>query len=59
MKYAGNETKIACLARCNGGSFPFRVHLVGEYLCWTLGCRALANATRDYTAGRLPEKLLG
>ena len=35
------------------------VVLVGEYLCWTLGRRALANAPRDYTPDRLPEKLLG
>jgi hypothetical protein len=32
--------------------------LVGEYLCWTLGRRALANEPRNYTPERLPEELL-
>jgi hypothetical protein len=32
--------------------------LVGEYLCWRLFRRALANAPRDYTPDRLPEQLL-
>jgi len=31
---------------------------VGEYFCWTLGRRALANAPRDYAPDRLPEELL-
>jgi hypothetical protein len=33
--------------------------LVGEYFCWKLGRRALANAPRDYAPDRLPEELLG
>ncbi len=32
---------------------------VGEFFCWKLGRRALANAPRDYTPDRLPEALLG
>jgi hypothetical protein len=32
--------------------------LAGEYLCWTLGRRALVNAPRDYTPDKLPEALL-
>jgi hypothetical protein len=32
--------------------------VIGEYFCWTLGRRALANAPRDYTPERLPEELL-
>jgi hypothetical protein len=32
--------------------------IVGEYLCWKLGRRALANAPRDYVSDRLPEELL-
>jgi hypothetical protein len=31
--------------------------LVGEYFCWTLGRRALANTPRDYTPEQLPEQL--
>jgi hypothetical protein len=33
--------------------------LVGDYFCWTLGRRALANRPRDYTPDKLPEVLLG
>jgi hypothetical protein len=33
--------------------------VVGEYFCWSLGRRALANAPRDYTPDRLPGELLG
>ena len=33
--------------------------VVGEYFCWTLGRRALANRPRDYTPESLPEVLLG
>ena len=32
--------------------------LAGEYFCWMLGRRALANRPRDYAAERLPEALL-
>jgi hypothetical protein len=32
--------------------------VVGEYFCWKLGRRALANAPRDYAPDRLPEGLL-
>jgi hypothetical protein len=32
--------------------------VVGEYFCWKLGRRALANAPRDYAPDRLPEKLV-
>lgn len=33
--------------------------LVGEYVCWKLGTRALANRPRAYAPDRLPEGLLG
>jgi hypothetical protein len=36
---------------------PF-LFLLGEYLCWTLGRRALTNAPRDYAPDKLPEALL-
>jgi hypothetical protein len=32
--------------------------VVGEYFCWRLGRRALANARRDYAPDQLPEELL-
>jgi hypothetical protein len=32
--------------------------VLGEYFCWRLGRRALANAPRDYAPDRLPEQLL-
>jgi hypothetical protein len=32
--------------------------VVGEYFCWRLARRALANAPRDYAPDRLPEELL-
>lgn len=32
--------------------------VAGEYFCWSLGRRALANAPRDYAPDRLPEELL-
>jgi hypothetical protein len=32
--------------------------VIGEYFCWTLGRRALANRPRDYTPERLPKALL-
>ena len=32
--------------------------VVGEYFCWKLGRRALANAPRDYAPDQLPEELL-
>jgi hypothetical protein len=39
----------------SNGLFLFAV---GEYFCWKLGRRALANAPHDYAPDRLPEKLL-
>ncbi len=33
--------------------------LAGEFFCWKLGRRALANAPRAYAPDRLPEGLLG
>jgi hypothetical protein len=39
----------------SNGLFLF---VVGEYFCWKLGRRALANAPRDYAPDRLPETLL-
>jgi hypothetical protein len=30
----------------------------GEFFCWSLGRRALANAPRDYTPDQLPDQLL-
>jgi len=32
--------------------------VVGEYFCWKLARRALANAPRDYAPDKLPEQLL-
>lgn len=32
--------------------------IVGEYFCWKLGRRALANKPRAYAPERLPEELL-
>jgi hypothetical protein len=36
----------------------FFLLVVGEYFCWRLARRALANAPRDYAPDRLPEELL-
>ncbi len=32
--------------------------ILGQYFCWTLGRRALANAPRNYTPAHLPQRLL-
>jgi hypothetical protein len=37
----------------------FFLFMFGEYLCWKLGRRALANAPHDYAPDKLPEALLG
>jgi hypothetical protein len=49
-----------------GLAFYFILHLwkgllmvgLGEYFCWVLARRALANAPRDYAPDKLPDVLL-
>jgi hypothetical protein len=47
-----------------GGYFMFNMasgpwlFILGEYTCWRLGRRAVANAPRDYTPDQLPDLLL-